>query len=177
MIRLRLLALCAYTLWGVTFAPAQSTYEPYLFTTFVGNPPGSRDGTGTDASQAQTANISTRGEVDTGDNVLIGGFIIPQGAIPDVLIRAIGPELSGQGITNPLQDTTLELHDLNGALLAFNGNWESDQKQEIMDTGIPPTDPREAAILSTLSGGSYTAVVRGKDTLTGIANVQVYVLQ
>jgi len=128
------------------------------------------------SSQAQLVNISTRGKVQTSDNVMIGGFIVSGSTPVNVLLRAIGPELTDKGVAGALQDTTLELHDSNGALLASNDDWQSDQEQEIIDTTIPPADPRESAIVSTLAAGAYTAIVQGKDTTTGVGLVEVYVL-
>jgi streptogramin lyase len=125
---------------------------------------------------SRLANISTRGDIGTGANVMIGGFILDQSTAVNVLVRAIGPELSSRGVTGALQDTTLELHDSNGLLLAANDDWESDQKQQIIDTTVPPTDPRESAIVSTLAPGPYTAIVAGQDEATGVALVEVYVL-
>jgi hypothetical protein len=129
------------------------------------------------SSTSRLADISTRGKVQTGDNVMIGGFIVGGSAGSRILVRAIGPELSGQGVAGALQDTTLELRDVNGALLTSNDDWESTQRQEIIDTTIPPTDPRESAIVSTLSPGNYTAIVRGKNNTTGVALVEAYALQ
>ena len=127
-------------------------------------------------SQAQLVNISTRALVQTGDNVMIGGFIISGTNPTNVLLRAIGPELTAQGVAGALQDTTLELHDVNGALLASNDDWQTDQEQEIIDTTVPPTDPRESAIVSSLNAGAYTAIVQGKGGTTGVALVEAYVL-
>ena len=128
------------------------------------------------SSQAQLVNISTRGLVQTGDNVMIGGFIVSGSDPVNVLVRAIGPELTAKGVAGALQDTTLDLYDGNGALLASNDDWESDQKQEIIDTTVPPTDPRESAIVRTLANGAYTAIVQGKNGTTGVGLVEVYVL-
>jgi hypothetical protein len=125
------------------------------------------------AANSKLANISTRGLVETGDNVLIGGFITGNG-LTRVIIRAIGPTLVNFGITNPLLDPTLELHDGSGTAIATNDDWQTAQESEIIATGLPPGDPRESAIVSTLSPGSYTAVVRGKNNATGIAVVEVY---
>jgi hypothetical protein len=125
------------------------------------------------ATNSKLGNISTRGLVETGDNILIGGFIAGNG-LTKVLIRAIGPSLANFGITNPLLDPTLELHDSSGTALATNDNWQTTQESEIIATGIPPTDPRESAIVSTLPPGGYTALVRGKNNTTGIAVVEVY---
>jgi len=127
-------------------------------------------------SKAQLAQISTRGNVLTGDNVMIGGFYI-SGVTTKILVRAIGPSLSNFGITNPLQDTTLELHNGSGTTIASNDNWRSDQEQAIKDTTVPPSDDRESAIVQSLVPGPYTAIVRGKDNTTGVALVEVYALQ
>lgn len=128
---------------------------------------------------SKLANISTRGFVDTGDNVMIGGFIAgpaSTGAI-SVLLRAIGPSLIGAGIQDALLDPTLELHDGSGAVVATNDNWRDTQQAEIEATGIPPTDDRESAILQTVVPGNYTAIVRGKDNTTGVALVEAYNLE
>ena len=128
------------------------------------------------SSQAQLANISTRGDVQTGDNVMIGGIIVQGSAAANILARAIGPELTVQGVAGALQDTTLDLYDGSGTLLASNDDWQSTQEQQIIDTTIPPTDARESAIVATLNPGNYTAIVRGKNNTTGVALVEAYVL-
>lgn len=125
-------------------------------------------------STAKLAQISTRGKVQAGNDVLIGGFII-SGVPTKILARAIGPELNGT-VSAALQDTTLELHDGTGATLATNDDWRSDQEQEIINTTVPPTDDRESAIVRTLTPGPYTAIVRGKNNTIGIALVEVYTL-
>ena len=124
-------------------------------------------------SKSQLAQISTRGNVLTGDNVMIGGFIV-SGTTTKVLLRAIGPSLQNFGITNPLFDPTLELFNGSGTSVSFNDNWRSSQEQAIKDTGVPPSDDREAAIVSTLAPGAYTVIVRGKGTATGVALVEVF---
>ncbi len=123
---------------------------------------------------SKLGNISTRALVQTGDNVMIGGFIINGAGQKKVIVRAIGPSLAQYGITNPLLDPTLELHDGNGAVIAFNENWKDGQQAEIQATGLAPGDDRESAIVRTLAPGSYTAIVRGKDNTIGIALVEVY---
>ncbi|HEY2614545.1 MAG TPA: hypothetical protein VGI42_02450, partial [Chthoniobacterales bacterium] len=128
------------------------------------------------ASPANPANISTRGFVQTGDNVMIGGFIVGGSETKRVLVRAIGPELTAAGVPYALQDPTLELHDSFGNILASNDNWKTSQEAEITATGIAPTDDREAAIVASLSAGNYTAIVRGKGNTTGVALVEVYQL-
>ena len=123
------------------------------------------------------ANISTRGFVQTDDKVMIGGTIIHGSAPTNVLIRAIGPSLASAGISTPLLDPMLELHDGNGVSIASNDDWRASQESEIAGTGIPPPNERESAIFVTLSPGSYTAVVRGQNNSTGIALVEVYQLR
>jgi len=127
-------------------------------------------------ANSKLANVSTRGFVNTGDNVMIGGTIITGGSSAKVLIRAIGPSLSSAGVTNALQDPTLELHDGNGGLIAFNDDWRSDQEADIIATTIAPKNDLESAILRTLMPGAYTAIVRGFDNATGVALVEAYQL-
>jgi uncharacterized repeat protein (TIGR01451 family) len=129
------------------------------------------------SSDSKLANISTRGFVNAGDNVMIGGTIIVGSSPTKVLIRAIGPSLTSFGVPNALQDPKLELHDSNGALIASNDNWRSDQEADISATTVPPTDDRESAILRTLWPGAYTAIVRGSGNSTGVALVEAYQLQ
>ena len=124
-------------------------------------------------NSGRIANISTRSKVGTGDNVMIGGFIVGGGEATDVLARAIGPSLANT-LTGVLLDPILELYDSNGVQIASNDNWRSDQQSEIAATGIPPTDNRESAVLALLEPGPYTAIVRGKDSTTGIALVETY---
>jgi len=128
-------------------------------------------------------NISTRGLVQTEDNVMIGGFIV-QGTLPKrVVVRALGPELSQYGVPNTLPDPTLDLHGPNGALIASNDNWvttiiggiiTADQVAAIRASGFAPTDPRESAMIVTLPPGNYTAIVRARSIIIGVALVEVY---
>jgi phospholipase/lecithinase/hemolysin len=121
------------------------------------------------------ANLSTRGFVGAGDNVMIGSLIIGSGDSPIVVVRAIGPSLASSGIANPLLDPTIELHDGNGAMIGFNDNWNDFQVQAVRATQLAPTDDREAAIVTPfLTHGNYTAVVRGKGGTTGVALVEAY---
>ncbi|HEX7518041.1 MAG TPA: SGNH/GDSL hydrolase family protein [Chthoniobacterales bacterium] len=120
------------------------------------------------------ANLSTRGFVGAGDNVMIGGVIIGNGDSPIVVLRAIGPTLTSSGITNPLLDPTIELHDGNGAVIGINDNWKDGQVQAVLATQLAPTDDRESAIVAFLAPGNYTAVVRGKGDTTGVALVEAY---
>ena len=120
------------------------------------------------------ANISTRGLVQTGDNVMIGGFILVGSAPRKVIVRAIGPSLPVPG---KLADPTLELHDGNGTLLGSNDNWRSDQEAEIVASTVPPMNNMESAIVVTLPASSQTtAIVRGKNGATGVALVEVFTL-
>lgn len=121
------------------------------------------------------ANISTRGFVDTLDNVLIGGFILGPG-VSDVIVRAIGPSLTAFGVAGALQDPTLELHDGNGVLLFTDDNWKDSQQAEVLATGLQPSNDSESAIVATLPSGGYTAIVRGKNDTTGVGLVEVYSL-
>jgi pimeloyl-ACP methyl ester carboxylesterase len=119
-------------------------------------------------------NISTRLRVLGGDNVLIGGFIITGSEPKKVIIRGIGPSLAAFGLQGALADPTLELHDGTGSLIFSNDNWKDTQKQEILDTTIPPANDLESAIVATLAPGAYTAIVRGKNNGTGVAVVEAY---
>jgi hypothetical protein len=125
------------------------------------------------AANSRLANISTRGLIETGDNVLIGG-IIPSKGLTKVVVRAIGPSLATFGITNPLLDPTLELYDASGTPIASNDNWQSSQQDLIEATQLAPNDARESAIFATLQPCAYTAVVRGKNGTTGIAVVEAF---
>lgn len=135
------------------------------------------------AGAAQFANISTRGQVLTGDNVLIGGFIVGGGTGPGgtgsarVVLRAIGPSLPGGTSPAPLQDPTLELHDVNGTAILFNDNWQDAQQSDIQMIGLAPPDNRESAMVALIPPGNYTAVVRGKGNTAGLALVEAYNLQ
>ena len=125
------------------------------------------------AADSTLAKISTRGFVDTDDNVMIGGVIVG-GGTSQVLVRAIGPELTAFGVAGALEDTTLELHSANGDLITSNDDWKETQRSDIEATSLAPKEDRESAILATLAPDSYTAIVRGKDGSTGVALVEVY---
>ncbi len=117
-------------------------------------------------------NISTRGLVQSGDGVMIAGFIIQGNAPKQVIIRGLGPSLTQKGVVNALQDPSLDLRDIGGAQLAFDDNYKDSQEAEIEATGLVPTDDREAAIVMTLAPGAYTAILRG--TTNGVGLVEVY---
>ena len=121
---------------------------------------------------SKLANISTRGFVQTGDNVLIGGLIVLGQSPLRVIVRAIGPSLP---LSGALGDPTLDLYDGNGTLIASNDNWRvGGQEAEIIATGIPPSNDLESAIVRNLAPGPYTAIVRGLNNTTGIAVVEAY---
>ena len=132
------------------------------------------------AVDSKLANISTRGFVGTADDLLIGGFIPgPADRAPiKVLVRALGPSLSAQGVSGALQDPVLELHDANGTLIV-NDNWRDASNADEIQATLPPPDEHESAIITTLvpSNSGYTAVVRGANDTTGVALVEVYALQ
>ena len=131
-----------------------------------------------ETSDSQLANISTRGFVQTGNDVMIGGFIFGNGTASEkVIIRGLGPSLTG--IANALADPILDLYDANGTLLLSDDNWKDDAVQAalIIATGLPPQNDLESAIVATLPPGGYTAIVSGKDGSTGIALAEVYHLQ
>ena len=126
--------------------------------------------------ESEPVNLSVRGSVGNGDDVLIAGFMIgPLGpGSATILLRGIGPSLTQAGIPNPLQDPILELHGPNGDLLAVNDSWKQGQPAEIEQTGLAPTDDREAVILADLGPGGYTAILRGENNTTGIGLAEIY---
>jgi hypothetical protein len=126
---------------------------------------------------SKLANISTRGSVGTGNNVMIGGTIIVGSNPTRVLVRAIGPSLTQFGVPGALADPVLELHGPNGFVTITNNNWRDTQEAEIIATGISPSNNLESAILVNLPPGAYTAIVRGSGNSTGVAVVEAYQLQ
>ena len=122
------------------------------------------------------ANISTRGFVQTGDNVMIGGFIAGRQTGPmNVVVRALGPSLADDGVPQPLQDPTVQLVNANGDVINENDDFAaSPQAAEVQSRGLAPEDPRESALFQTVNPGNYTAVVRGKAETTGVGLVEVY---
>lgn len=127
-------------------------------------------------ADSQLANISTRGFVETGDYVMIGGFISGNGSGSSrIIVRGMGPSL---GINGALQDPTLEIHDHNGTAIMSNDNWQDDpQASEVQAAGVAPKDPRESAIYAILPAAAYTTIVKGRDNTTGIGLVEIYNLQ
>ncbi len=121
---------------------------------------------------AQLLNLSTRLNVQTGENVSIGGFIIAGNAPKKLMMRGIGPSLTG--ISPVLTDPVLELHEPDGSLIASNDNWKDTQRIDIQNSTIAPTNDLESAIIATLSPASYTVVLRGKNGTTGIGLAELY---
>jgi hypothetical protein len=130
-------------------------------------------------ANSKLANIATRGFVEAGDNVMIGGFIIgpATGSTARVVVRAIGPSLTAFGITGALQDPTVDLKDANGTTLLSNNDWQQGQPVDIQQLNLAPTDPRESALVTTLAPGAYTAIVGGVGNTTGVGLVEVYHVQ
>ena len=106
--------------------------------------------------------------VQTGNNVGIGGFIITGSEPKQVILRAIGPSLTRYGIVDVLADPVLELHGPGSFATITNDNWRDTQEHEIQDTGIPPTNDLESAIVVTLAPGAYTGIVRGRNNTSGV---------
>ena len=140
----------------------------------------------TQTSQASLGNISTRSFVQTGEHVMIGGFIVQGSGPKRVIIRAIGPELTQYGISDALANPKLELYNGTGALIGTNDDWQttiiggvitSNQVSDIQNSGRAPTAASESAIIADLQPGNYTAIVRGVSNTTGVALVDVYDLQ
>jgi DNA-binding beta-propeller fold protein YncE len=127
----------------------------------------------------QLLNISTRGLVMGGDNVLIAGFFVG-GAGPvgtNIVVRALGPSLTPLGVGNALPDPVLELRDASGTLIASNNNWRDSQEEAVMNSGLAPTNDNESAIVTSLHGGAFTAIVGSATGEVGTALVEVYNLQ
>jgi uncharacterized delta-60 repeat protein len=125
---------------------------------------------------SQLGGISSRGFVGTGDNAMIGGFTVQGTSFKKVIVRALGPTLRDFGVSNALADPVLELHDPNGTLLASNDNWKSTQRSEIAASGFAPPNDLESAVIRTVVPANYTAIVRGVNSTTGTALLEVYQL-
>ena len=159
------------------------TLDPGPYTAIVA---GTNNGTGValvevydldQAAASKLANISTRAFVNTGNNIMIAGFILGNGTGDDnVILRGLGPSLAGSGVPNVLADPTLELRDGNGTLIRSNNDWQDDLAQAalIAAAGLAPTNALESGIAATLSPGQYTALLAGLNSGTGIGLVEVY---
>ncbi len=157
---------------GLTGLSAATVYHFRVTATNANGTSNGADATFTTANATPAAgkaqNLSTRVDVETGVNLGIGGFIITGTDPKLVVIRAIGPSLAAFGVTDPLADPVLELHDSTGAIIATNDN------HGVIGHGLDPTNPLESAIITTLPPSLYTAVVSGKDGGTGVALIEIY---
>jgi hypothetical protein len=128
-------------------------------------------------ADSQLGNISTRGFVQSGDNVMIGGFILGDSDRgTSVVVRGIGPSLSQSGLSNVLADPTLELRDSNGMLLVVNDNWQDDSASaaQLTARGLAPKNSLESGIFASLPAGAFTAILVGKNGGSGIGLVEIY---
>jgi len=128
------------------------------------------------ASPARLANISTRGQVGTGSDVMIAGFIVGGSEPAAMVVRGIGPSLLAAGIAAPIENPTLELH-LSGNNVVPNDNWRAAEENQLIGAALPPNEDVEPAIFTTLAPGAYTAILRGNDDTTGVGLVEVYDLE
>ena len=162
-----------------------TTLTPGGYTVIV---KGAQDGTGVglveaydleEDSPAKLANISTRGFVQTGDNVMIGGFILrgPSGSSRKVVVRGLGPSLNVNGVPIPgrLSDPLIELHHPDGSVVT-NDNWRAAANAGDIPPNLQATDDRESIILTTLSPGGYTVIVKGARGETGVGLVEAFQL-
>ncbi|CAA9268118.1 MAG: hypothetical protein AVDCRST_MAG42-3099 [uncultured Chthoniobacterales bacterium] len=124
-------------------------------------------------ANSRLANISTRGYVSTGNNVMIAGFILSSGN-SKVVVRALGPSLEARGVSDVLQDPDLTIFDVNGNQIDQNNSWKQEQQKDIEELQLGPGNENEAAIVTTLPGGQYTAIVRGRENTRGVGLVEVY---
>ena len=128
-------------------------------------------------SGSHFANISTRMDVGTGNNVMIAGFIVSGSQSKTIIVRALGRTLGSYGVANALNDPMLELHNSSGATIATNDDWQTgSQASQISSSGYAPTNSNEPALIATLPAGAYTAIVRGYNSSTGVALVEMYAL-
>ena len=122
---------------------------------------------------ATLVNISTRGSVKTGDNVLIAGFMVSGSDSKQVIIRGLGSTLTSFGVPDALQDPVLELHNTT-SMMTSNDDWQNAENANQIPINYRPADSRESAILTTLQPGAYTAILSGKNSTTGAGLVEVY---
>ena len=154
--------------------------SPLVISVLMGTMRGAGDTTGIAlievfafGSAGALVNLSTRGDVRIGDQVLIGGFII-RDQPTKVVIRAIGPDLTRRGVAGALQDPVLTLYDASGQQLQVNDDWQASGNLADLPTGLRPTDKRESAMALTLAPGAYTGIVRGKGGGMGVGMVEVF---
>jgi hypothetical protein len=127
-------------------------------------------------SSVQALNISTRLRVETGNNVVIGGFIIAGSDTKNVAVRGIGPSLGGFGISDPLNDPTISLRDSNGLVILANDNWQDDslQASQLTALGLAPTNAKESALVASLQPAAYTAILAGNNQGAGVGLMEIY---
>jgi hypothetical protein len=129
-------------------------------------------------SSSKLKNMSTRGSVGTGDNVLISGFIVGDVGSATVVVRVLGPSLAAFGVSRPLSDPVLTIYDSKGSAIVTNDNWHDNVNWvDVQKNGLAPPNALESAIVLHLPAGTYTAVVRGANGATGNALVEVYDLR
>ncbi|MBI5689643.1 MAG: PD40 domain-containing protein [Verrucomicrobia bacterium] len=165
---------------GVRFVGRADPATGFLTGTITGGPGGgfmAAVSSGVSFSDGFLKNLSTRGQVGAGGNILIAGFVVAGDTPKQVLIRAIGPSLTAFGVTGALTDPQLQLFSGN-TQTAFNDNWGgaaaiSTASNQVGAFALNPTS-RDAAILATLPPGSYTAQVSGVGGATGVALVELY---
>ena len=160
------------------------TLDPGNYTTIVkayDNGDGDLQGTGLielydlHATAGRAGNISTRGQILTGDDAMIAGFIIGGNQRKELVIRGLGPSLTSANVANSLSDPTIEVHDAAGNLILANDDWEADPNADrVRNVGLAPSEIREAALYANLNPGSYTAVMRGFNNATGIGLIEIY---
>jgi hypothetical protein len=127
------------------------------------------------AADSHLVNISTRGFVQTGDNVMIGGFILGGSNGTAVAVRGIGPSLSQAGVSDFLADPVLELRDSHGTLLTTNDNWQDDQAHAALSArGLAPANSLESGVFAPLPPGAYTAILAGKNGGIGVGLLEIY---
>ncbi len=126
------------------------------------------------APLGRATNVSARGSVGTGENVMIAGFIISTGPPKKIVVRALGPSLTSLGVNGALADPMIAIYNSNNVLVASNDNWKDTQQAELAASGYAPPNDLDSAIIATLPSGSYTAVVSGKNNGTGVALVDLY---
>jgi hypothetical protein len=118
-------------------------------------------------------NLSTRAMVQSGDGVMIAGFIVGGMGEKKVIVRALGPTLTASGVKGVLADPSLELYGPSGLIVA-NDNWQNGNAAELMASGLAPSNSAEAAAVATLTPGNYSVIVRGKGGKTGLVLLEVY---